>query len=143
VATGAALRHQLSIEGYQASFVDNGVQALECLLNDIPDVVITDIEMPGLTGIQFVQHMRARAALRDVPVIFISANIDLYRISQRHVPLGTTEYMRKPIDSNLLMNRVEALAQLTPRAHTEPTGDVLADHLVPPLLPLWTQAASA
>jgi CheY-like chemotaxis protein len=135
----SALHHQLSVEGFEVTEAENGFVALEQLLSNIPDIVITDIEMPGLTGSQFVLLMRERPALTHIPVIFISANIDVYRQSLRHVPLGTTEYLRKPLDIDLLVTTAQSLAgddramQLTPASSTP-------DCLVIPDLSLATGA---
>jgi CheY-like chemotaxis protein len=130
----SALHHQLSVEGFDVSVAENGFVALEQLLSNIPDVVITDIEMPGLTGSQFVLLMRERPALRHVPVIFMSANIDTYRTSLRHVPLGTTEFLRKPLDIDLLVTCAASLAQLDESAKTLPAMGNTPDRLVSPNL---------
>jgi len=132
----SALHHQLSVEGFEVTEAENGFVALEQLLNNIPDIVITDIEMPGLTGSQFVLLMRERPALKHVPVIFISVNIDMYRESLRHVPLGTTEYLSKPLDMDLLVTTAQSLADQNHPSQTTTTGSSSSDCLVSPDLSL-------
>jgi DNA-binding response OmpR family regulator len=125
-AVRGALHHQLTVEGFEVQEASNGFAALEQMLSYTPDIVITDIEMPGLTGSQFVLLMRDRPALAHVPVIFISANIDMYRECLRHIPLGLAEYLRKPLDVDLLVTCVQALSDhnralaLTPTTSTAP-----------------------
>jgi len=131
----SALHYQLSVEGFDVTEAENGFVALEQLLRTIPDIVITDIEMPGLTGSQFVLLMRERPALKHVPVIFISANIDLYRETLRHVPLGTTEYLRKPLDIDLLVTTAQSLAAGN-SATQPPASSTTPDCLVSPDLSL-------
>jgi putative two-component system response regulator len=132
----SALHHQLSVEGFEVTEAENGFVALEQLLSSIPDVVITDIEMPGLTGSQFVLLMRERPGLKHVPVIFISANIDMYRESLRDVPLGTTEYLRKPLDIDLLVTSAQSLANEDRARQLTPASSNTPDCLVSPDLSL-------
>ncbi len=99
---------RLSKEGYSVTAVANGQEALEHLQNNIPDLVITDIHMPNVSGLEVVGWMKQQQE-RSTPVIVLSA------LGQEHVvmdafSLGADDYITKPFSLNELVVRVKKLA---------------------------------
>ena len=82
-------------EGYRVVLAKDGLDALERLAEAIPEIVLSDIEMPRMDGFDLVRNMRADARLRDLPVIMITS-----RIAQKHreyaAELGVDHYLGKP-----------------------------------------------
>ncbi|MBV5331879.1 response regulator, partial [bacterium] len=71
----------LAREGYQVITAKDGVDALELLLDVIPDVMLVDIEMPRLDGFDLTRNIRADARLKNIPIIMItSRTADKHRI---------------------------------------------------------------
>ena len=66
-------------EGYRVTLAKDGLDALERLAEELPGVVLSDIEMPRMDGFDLVRNIRADARLRDLPVIMITS-----RIAQKH-----------------------------------------------------------
>jgi adenylate cyclase len=103
-----ALTHRLAREGYpNAAVATNGREALNMLAARSFDLVLLDVMMPELDGYQVLEHMKADAVLRHVPVIMISAISELDSVV-RCIELGADEYLPKPFNRVLLRARIGA-----------------------------------
>ncbi len=60
--------------GYEIIHAYNGVEALSHVLNPDIDVIITDVEMPVMNGIEFCENIKSRDSLKDIPIIFLTAH---------------------------------------------------------------------
>jgi serine phosphatase RsbU (regulator of sigma subunit) len=85
----------------------NGREGLEQVATQSPDVVLLDIMMPEMDGFQVLTHLKADEALRDVPVIVISALDDIDNVV-KGIEMGAEDYLSKPFDPVLLKARIEA-----------------------------------
>ena len=89
-------------EGYRVILAKDGLDALERLTEEVPAIVLSDIEMPRMDGFDLVRNMRADARLRDLPVIMITS-----RIAQKHrdyaAELGVDHYLGKPYSEEDLL----------------------------------------
>ena len=104
---GLLLRH-LDREGYEnVSEAENGRLALEVLRDGNFDLVLLDIQMPEMDGLEVLRAMRAEAALAAIPVIMISAVEELDSIV-RCIELGAEDYLPKPFNPTILRARVGA-----------------------------------
>ena len=63
----------LSLDGYDVRLVEDGVEALEYLKDNTPDLAILDVKMPNLSGIDVCMRMKRVSRLRDVPVVMLTA----------------------------------------------------------------------
>ncbi len=92
-------------EGYRVTLAKDGLDALERLAEEVPQIVLSDIEMPRMDGFDLVRNMRADARLRDLPVIMITS-----RIAQKHrdhaAELGVDHYLGKPYSEEDLLGLV-------------------------------------
>ena len=93
-------------EGYEVVTVSNGAEALEAARKQTPDIVLTDVMMPGLDGFGLLKALRAHADLRDVPVILISARAG-EEARTEGINAGADDYITKPFNANELVARVE------------------------------------
>ena len=102
------LTRRLARQGYTSvATVNDGHQALELLRSRPFDLVLLDIMMPGLNGYQVLEHLKADAELRHLPVIMISAVEELESVI-RCIELGAEDYLPKPFNATLLRARVGA-----------------------------------
>jgi chemosensory pili system protein ChpA (sensor histidine kinase/response regulator) len=89
-------------EGYRVTLAKDGIEALERLAEDLPQVVLSDIEMPRMDGFDLVRNIRGDARLRSLPVIMITS-----RIAQKHrdyaAELGVDHYLGKPYSEEDLL----------------------------------------
>jgi chemosensory pili system protein ChpA (sensor histidine kinase/response regulator) len=92
----------LAREGYHVALAKDGVDALEQLLELVPDVVISDIEMPRMDGFDLVRNIRADKRLGKLPIIMITS-----RTAEKHrrhaLEIGASNYLGKPYDEDELL----------------------------------------
>src|SRR5512139_1515138 len=97
----------LKQQGHTVGEAENGIQALEKLRSEVFDLVLLDILMPEMDGYQVLNQMKEDKALREVPVIVISALDDLESVV-KGIELGAEDYLPKTFDPVLLRARIGA-----------------------------------
>lgn len=98
-------------DGYAVTTADSGEAALRAMTADAPDLVLLDVMMPGLSGVEVCRRMRAEPATRDIAVILVTALAD--RESRlAGFAAEADDYLTKPVDGNELRLRVRAMARL-------------------------------
>jgi two-component system phosphate regulon response regulator PhoB len=116
------LRYNLETEGYEVETVARGDDADLRLKESIPDLVILDWMLPGLSGIELCRRLRARPETRQLPIIMLTARgEESERI--RGLSTGADDYIVKPFSVPELIARVNALLR---RASPERVADVLS-----------------
>jgi CheY-like chemotaxis protein len=100
-----ALAQLLEDEGYQVAVVRNGQEAIDYLEQSAtaPCLILLDMMMPEMTGVQFRTYQQSHAALANIPVVAMSASLYL---AQAVEALGVTEYLHKPFDIDELLSIV-------------------------------------
>ncbi len=97
----------LTDQGYNTRQVLSGILALQAAREDPPDLILLDIDMPEMNGFQVCEQLKADMALKDIPVIFISAlNNTIDKVKAFHV--GGVDYVTKPFQLPEIRSRVEA-----------------------------------
>jgi chemosensory pili system protein ChpA (sensor histidine kinase/response regulator) len=99
----------LQREGYRVITARDGVEALEMLEDEMPAVMLLDIEMPRMDGYEVVRHVRAGATTRELPIIMITS-----RTADKHrshaLEAGVDGYMGKPYQEEELLSEIQRLA---------------------------------
>jgi chemosensory pili system protein ChpA (sensor histidine kinase/response regulator) len=101
----------LSREGYQVVLAKDGQDAMQQLieLSPLPDVILSDVEMPRMDGFEFVRSLRADPAFKRLPVIMITS-----RTAEKHrqyaMDIGANHYLGKPYDENELLGLIASYA---------------------------------
>lgn len=85
----------LNQAGFEVRQAENGQAALNELQRHRPDILITDVMMPGMTGLELIERVKKEEELRNLPVVLISAHKDFIDLAQSK---GATEVIEKPID---------------------------------------------
>jgi len=101
------LARRLARLGHEVAIAADGILALACLRQADFDLVLLDITMPGMDGYQVLEAMKADEALRNVPVVMVSA-IDESESVVRCLDLGADDYLPKPFNPAVLRARVES-----------------------------------
>jgi diguanylate cyclase (GGDEF)-like protein len=94
----------------------DGAEAVEIARDEHPDLVLMDLYMPRLDGLQALERIRSDPATAEVPVIFVSARGD-DSVKARALDLGAVDYLQKPFSDRELRARVERTLRLA-RSHT-------------------------
>jgi two-component system cell cycle response regulator len=101
----AVVRNGLEDEGYRVTEAVDGITALEQCRQEPPDVVLLDIEMPGLDGYHVLSELKSDAELKDIPVVFLTSRggtDDVVAGLRR----GAHDYLKKPFEAAELLARV-------------------------------------
>ncbi len=101
------LRRLLEQDGYLVRAAANGIEALELFTEEVIDLVLLDIVMPGLDGISVLERLKATPDANHVPVIMISAVDDTESVV-RCIEIGADDYLSKPFNPVILRARINA-----------------------------------
>ena len=116
----------LQARGYEIHYAFNGREGFEKVLSLDPDLVLLDLMIPVLNGVQVIHKMKANRETRDIPVIIITAYGDeADMLNHSLVALGAVECIRKPFEMGALVRRIEDVLAATPREDTGPSPEVL------------------
>ncbi len=99
------LATRLALRGYQVTAAQNGWEALQYYQQTEFDLILLDIMMPGLTGIEVLQRLKAEE--NETPVVVMSALSEVRHVVEC-IQLGAEDYFHKPIESELLWARITA-----------------------------------
>jgi CheY-like chemotaxis protein len=116
----ALFRHVLDIAGYHTEIVLDGKEAMERLETSQPNIVLLDLQLPGMSGVEILTRMRADDRMRNIPVIVITA----FPIYVASLPVEPDLLLYKPVDINQLSNLVQRL-QATQGGMDGPVHDVI------------------
>jgi diguanylate cyclase (GGDEF)-like protein/PAS domain S-box-containing protein len=89
----------------------SGIEALTILLEQEVDLVLLDVQMPGMDGFEVARLMRGSQRTRLTPIIFLTANEQSQDAVQKGYASGATDYLFKPFDPNVLKPKVHALLE--------------------------------
>lgn len=105
------LSYHLNKCGYKVISAGNGMEALK-ILNPLPDLMVVDIMMPEMNGLELCQQIRNNTITKNIPFIFLSARdteIDeIYGLNS-----GADDYLKKPISLKILESRIQSLLRRT------------------------------
>jgi two-component system KDP operon response regulator KdpE len=103
------VRLNLEVEGYRVLEASNGVEALQRLKEDLPDLVVLDVMMPEMDGFETLRHIRE---VSNVPVIMLTVrNEESDRV--KGLEIGADDYLAKPYSARELQTRVKAVLRRT------------------------------
>jgi chemosensory pili system protein ChpA (sensor histidine kinase/response regulator) len=98
--------------GWQVLVAKDGLEALETLQasSELPDVILTDVEMPRMDGYELLATLKRQESLREIPVVMITS-----RSGEKHrrkaFDLGVSEYLTKPYDDSALLEKIRNLTR--------------------------------
>jgi DNA-binding response OmpR family regulator len=93
---------------------ENGVEGLAAAAKEKPGLIVLDITMPVMNGIEMLEKLKTEPSLKDIPVIMLTAESGKDNVMQI-VKMGVKDYMVKPFKGEDLIDRVEKIMQLAPK----------------------------
>jgi signal transduction histidine kinase len=105
-ATIAALSWYLSARGYQLTIARNGKETIERMKEDHPDLILMDIQMPEMDGLDVIRHIRANEKGKSIPIIAVTA-LAMPGDRERCLAVGADEYICKPVNLKELSEVLE------------------------------------
>ena len=108
------IEYTLQFGGYEADTAKDGMEALSKIQAEKPDLVILDIMLPGMSGIEVCQQIREKLKMEDLPIIMLSARGQVPD-KIKGLEAGADEYITKPVHPDEMIARVKALLERTRR----------------------------
>jgi two-component system, OmpR family, phosphate regulon response regulator PhoB len=102
------MKDLLERDGYTVTEASDGVQALDQVDRFAPDIIILDLNLPGMDGYNVLQQLRSRPATRDIPVVVLTAKGDEDN-EVRVFELGADDFITKPFRARALSARLQAV----------------------------------
>ena len=109
----------LRSQGYQVREATSATEALEMLRNDHPDLIVMDIQLPGMDGLEVTRKLKQQPGTADIPVIAVTSYA-MKGDREKALAAGCAGYVTKPIDKNTFIQ--EVAAQLGSKAKVEDGG---------------------
>lgn len=92
---------------YDLSEYETGVEAVEGLPDDVPDLILLDISLPEMDGTEVLEWLRGQDGLKEIPVIALTAHA-MAGDREKYLSIGFNEYVTKPIiDEDVLIDAIE------------------------------------
>jgi DNA-binding response OmpR family regulator len=99
------LSEYFTTQGYTVATAAGGAEAVEAVRRQRPDLILLDVQMPGMDGLEVLRQVRTLDA--SLPVVMVTANEDL-AVARRTLELGAFDYVEKPFDYRALARVVTA-----------------------------------
>jgi DNA-binding response OmpR family regulator len=100
---GKVLRIKLSLSGYDVITTTNGAEAIELVITQEPDIMLLDILMPDVTGMDVLERVRA---FSRVPIIVFTGSSEIARSALK---VGANDYIVKPFDPDLVVEKIKSV----------------------------------
>lgn len=105
------------INDVQVIAADSGMVALNIIMKQSVDLIIMDIQMPGMDGFETAQMIRSWKKMGQVPIVFLTAAYKSTEFEQRGFAVGATDYLTKPIDTAQLVSRINSYLRFIRQEH--------------------------
>lgn len=126
------LLFNLKSTGYHIEIAKDGIEAIEVAKKTLPDLIIMDIMMPRMDGVEACRHIRQVPELASTHVIFLTARVEEYS-EVAAFDAGADDYLMKPIKPRALMSRVKAYFKKEKRSAEQVNllefGDLIIDRI--------------
>ncbi|NEQ95883.1 MAG: GAF domain-containing protein [Cyanothece sp. SIO2G6] len=100
----------LKVKGYQVIVAHNGEEAIAQAQTEKPDLILMDVQMPGMSGLEAIQHIRADAAIAHIPIIAVTA-LAMEGDRDRCLSAGATDYLSKPMRMRQLVTLIQQILE--------------------------------
>jgi PAS domain S-box-containing protein len=111
------IKDYLEVQGYRVAIARNGLEAVQMTKMQRPDVVLMDIQLPEMDGIEAARRIRCEARFAQIPIIALTSLV-MPGQQEKCLAAGMSEYLAKPVS---MKNLVHAIARYL-HSHIEPTG---------------------
>jgi len=120
------VRYNLAREGYTVGCAESGEAGLELARREHPDLIVLDLMLPGLDGLEVCRLLKADPLTEDISVVMLTARGEEADIVTG-LEMGADDYLPKPFSPRVLLARIKAVLRRRSRALPDP-GDVLKLH---------------
>jgi two-component system alkaline phosphatase synthesis response regulator PhoP len=123
------LKFKLSQEGYQVSCAASGEEALRCVRSEPPDLVVLDLMLPGIDGIEVARELKNDFNTKNIPIVMLTAKGEEADIVTG-LELGADDYITKPFSPRILTARVKAVLRRREKGSQDKTEVIQIHNLL-------------
>ena len=106
------VRKMLHIGGYEMIEAVNGITGVAVAAREVPDLILMDINLPDIDGLEATMRIKQRPELRHIPIVALTANA-MHGDRERFIAAGCDGYLAKPVTKNELLNTVQRFLNFT------------------------------
>lgn len=124
------MRFNLALEGYRIETFATGEEGYKALTQNsenAPDLVLLDLMLPGMNGLEICKNLKANAATKTIPVIMVTAKGEENDIV-RGLEMGADDYVTKPFSPKVLSARVDAVLRRAKKGAAAASNDIITVH---------------
>ena len=107
----AVIRDALEVRGFDVVTAKSAIEAGIELAGKKPDIILMDIKMPGINGVQACSAIKKNSSTANIPIVAVSAVSDEHEIKEAY-KAGITDYFIKPIDIDRLVKRIREILKV-------------------------------
>ena len=122
----ALFRHVLDLAGYESESVLDGKEAMDRLALSNPDIVLLDLQLPNMSGVEILKRMRADERMKTIPVVVITA----YAYFANSLPVKPDLFLLKPVDIHDLSSLIQKLRAAKDTTQDSPYDEVTHLHTI-------------
>jgi len=109
---GVTFTFKITMDALQANYdiltASDGVKCMKALQQGItPDIILLDIMMPNMDGIETIKQIKTNDEWKDIPIIFLTARMDL--VNHENIPYKVEGYIEKPFEAEYLKEKIDGI----------------------------------
>ncbi len=117
------IKYNLKAEGYSILSATTGEQAIKLAKKQLPDIIVLDLMLPGIDGMEVTRYLKNESITRDTPIVMLTAKGDESDIVAG-LELGANDYMSKPFSPKELVARIRAILRRRRQHSSQPVSSV-------------------
>jgi two-component system chemotaxis response regulator CheY len=106
--TRKLLGHYLKSRGYQVVFAENGLDAMEKLGREAVNMIMTDLNMPYMDGMELIKTLRSDSTWSEIPILMVTTENDGME-KERALELGANGYIVKPVSGEVIAHNIKLI----------------------------------
>ena len=106
------LKVNFEMEGFGVITAENGQAGVDAATQELPDIILLDVMMPGMNGLEAAERLRSQSSTQQIPIVFVSAKAQSVDV-KAGLQAGAVDYVTKPFDPVELVEKVEGLLART------------------------------
>jgi two-component system alkaline phosphatase synthesis response regulator PhoP len=123
------IRYNLDKEGYRVLTANSGEEGFELVMNSMPDLVVLDLMLPGIDGLEVCRKLKEEPKTRDIPIVMVTARGEEPDVVSG-LELGAEDYVSKPFSPKVLVARVKTVLRRSQAGESDPQAILRHEQLL-------------
>jgi len=123
------IRYNLDKEGYRVLAANSGEEGLELVMNSMPDLIVLDLMLPGIDGLEVCRQLKEEPKTKDIPIMMVTARGEEPDVVSG-LELGAEDYVSKPFSPKVLVARVKTVLRRSQAGESDPQAILRHEQLL-------------